>query len=732
MKKFYQTNKNSTWFWAFFVLVFGLFFALPIMSLDAGNSGDEDGFQIPQGNYVLEWYKTFGEDSTNLTFSNLKYYGSSFDVVMAFVNQTFQISDVHTSRHIANALFGWLCLVFVGLIAYRIAGWRAGVMALILLFLSPRFLGHAFNNPKDIPFAASIVMAVFFMLQFFRQFPKVKKTTVVFLTLSIALSISVRIGGLILFGFFGLFGLLFFMQEVFQYRKEQRKITLKRAVEFKFKTVFKRLFFYGIGICAGGYFLGLILWPYALQAPIKHPMEAFTEMAKFAVSLRQNFEGSLVWSDLLPWYYTPKYIFITIPLAVLIGLLLYLFAGALKKENRFTTFVVYFACVFPIFWLVYSHANVYGGWRHSLFAYPFMTIAAGLGFNALVDVVKQKYLKIAFLLLPVILLIPEAFFIAKNHPYEYTYFNTLAGGVNGAYGNYELDYYYHSTREASEWVIENAEKSGLETTGKIKVATWHQASVGYFFRNDTARFEVVFSRWHERGNNDWDYAIFTITGMSPDMLKHSEAFPPTNTVHEIKVDGIPIAIVLKRTDKSDYFGNLLKRENKPDSAIVLLKKALTIVPSDESVLLNMGEIYLNKRQTDSAIFYLDKLLNFDPKNENANYYKAYALMFENQLNEALQCLQTIVKHNSKNDAAPWMAAQICAQQGNLMLMEKMIENTLIANTNKQQDALNLMHQIYPQLGLSANDATMSFTKIWIRVLEKLGYEEEANQLKNQR
>ena len=33
----------------------------------------------------------------------------------------------------------------------------------------------------------------------------------------------------------------------------------------------------------------------------------------------------------------------------------------------------------------------------------------------------------------------------------------MVGGVKGAYGNYELDYYYHSTREASEWVIENAE-----------------------------------------------------------------------------------------------------------------------------------------------------------------------------------------------------------------------------------------------------------------------------------
>ncbi len=732
MKQFFRNNKTNPWFRTFVIVATVLLFAMPIMSRSAGNSGDEDGFQIPQGNYVLEWYKTLGEDTTNLSFQNLKYYGSSFDVVMAFVNQTFHVDNIHITRHAANALLGWLCVVFVGLIAFRIAGWRAGVIAMILLFLSPRFLGHAFNNPKDIPFAAAVVMAVFFMFQFFRQFPKVKKTTVVFLTLSIALSISVRIGGLVLFGFFGFFALLFFIQNALQYRSEQKqKITLKKTFEIQFRTSFKRLFLYGVGICIAGYFLGLILWPYALQAPIKHPLESFSAMSQFAVSLRQNFEGSMIWSDMLPWYYTPKFILISIPVAVIAGFLIYLFVGGLKKENRFSTIAIYFVAIFPVFWLVYTHANVYGGWRHSLFAYPFIVVVAGLGFNALIELAKQKYAKIALTALPFLLLIPPALFIAQNHPYEYTYFNELTGGIKGAYGNYETDYYYHSTREASEWVIQNAEKSGLETSEKIKVATWHIASVAYFFRHDTAKFEVGFSRWYERGNNDWDYAIFAVTGMSPDMLK-SSAFPPANTVYEVKVSGKPICVVLKRTDKSDYYGNILKREGKTDSAVMFLQKSLTVVPTDESVLLNLSEIYLNSRKLDSAILYLDQLLAFDPKNESANYYKAYALMFANRLTEAQTCLQTVVNHNPKNEAAPWMAAQIYAQQGNLMGMEKMIEKTLLANANKQQDALNMMQQVYPQMGLSANDATSSFTKIWIRVLEQLGYKEEAKQLKGQR
>jgi len=731
MREFFRAHKNDKWFLAFFSIAIILFFLMPIMSLDAGNSGDEDPFQIPQGNYVVEWFRTLGEDQTNFTFGNLRYYGSSFDVVMAFFNQTFNIDNIHISRHIFNSWFGWLSMLFAGLIAFRIAGWRAAVIAMVFLFLSPRFLGHSFNNPKDIPFAAGIVMAVFFMLQFFRQFPNVKRTTVIFLALSIALAISVRIGGILLFGYFGLFGLLFFIKEILDYKNQHKKITLKKATEYKFKTIFKPLLFYGLGICIAGYFLGLILWPYALQAPIRNPIAAFQLMSDFDVNIRQIWAGERVWSNLLPWYYTPKFIFITTPLIIILGALIYPFLGGQKKENRFTTVVVYFCFLFPVLWMIYTSANVYGGWRHSLFVAPFMAVAAGLGFNALINFGKQHYQKILLTILPFAFLIPAAIFTVKAHPYQYVFFNRIVGGVQGAFGYFELDYYYHSTREASEWVIENAQKTGLEAGDKIRVVSWHPASVQYFFRHHTDRFEVGFSRWAERGNNDWDYAIFTVTGMNPEMIR-SNMFPPANTVHQIKVSGVPIAIILKRTDKSDYFGNRMREQGQLDSALVLLKNSLASVPSGEATLMNIADIYLRRNQNDSAVFYLDKLLAFDPRNEMANYFRAHALVRLNNLGEAQRSLQVIINHNPKNDVAPWLSAQLHAQQGNLFLMERMLERALVANAGRQEEAFNLLRQAYQTMGFSQNDATIAFTRIWINVLEELGFTAEARQLRNQR
>jgi len=405
MKHPFKENKKNPWFWAFFILIAAALFAMPVMSKDAGNSGDEDAFQIPQGRNIANYFKTGGEDTTCMTFENLKYYGSSPDVIAEYWNRVFKVEDISKSRHIFNALYGWSALLFAGLIAYLIGGWRAGVLTMLLLFFSPRFLGHSFNNSKDIPFAAAVAAAIYFMILFFKQFPKVKISTLIFLTLFIAFSISVRIGGVILYAYFGLFGLAYLIMEYWQNRKSlQLKVHLSKKSHSNFEEVSRaarrgslknllRMLLYGSIVVIISYFLGLLLWPYALQAPLKHPLEAFSEMSKFAIGIRQLFEGSMQWSDMLPWYYTPKFILMTIPIAVIVGLLCFFALLWQDKKNYFNYFIIFFCFFFPIFWIVYTGANVYGGWRHSLFAYPPMVVAAGLGFNLATEWVSQKVIK---------------------------------------------------------------------------------------------------------------------------------------------------------------------------------------------------------------------------------------------------------------------------------------------------------------------------------------------------
>ena len=617
--------KKDPWFWAFAGVAGILLIAMPLLSLDAGNSGDEDKYHVPHGNHVLQFFETGGKDTTCLSYENMKYYSSSFDVVIAFVNRLFHVDNIHSTRHIANALFGWLAILFAGLTAFRTGGWRAGVMAMTILFLSPRFLGHAYNNPKDGPFAAAIMMGCYFLLRFFQQYPSTSKKHIILLTLSIALAISIRVGGWILFGYFGVFGIAYLLQQYFSRRSKptaSNKQPQKRL--HALLPLLRSLLLYAGGICLVAYFLGLVLWPFALLSPFAHPWEAFKEMSAFSFAMRQIFEGHFIPSNIFPWYYTPKYILLTIPLATLPGILLYPIIGGLKKKNRFATFAIYFTFLFPVCWIVYTNANVYGGWRHALFAYPPMAIAAGLGFNALAEKMKNKQLKLAFIALPFVLLAEPAIHMIRNHPYEYVYFNPLAGGINHVYGNYEMDYYYHSTREAAEWIRLHADKTGLETGEKIIVGSWHPASVAYFLRHDTARFQTTFTRWRERSSEDWDYAVFPITGMAPQIIKSAQ-FPPSNTVHTIQVDGKPICLILRRNDKSAHQAALLYEKAKDTQlaaeeridfylqAMAKYKQALDADPYDEFALNDLCAIYLIGQVTDSALMCLNKLTEYYPE-----------------------------------------------------------------------------------------------------------------------
>jgi len=354
---------------------------LPLMSLDSGVSGDEDAWQYPHAERIYNYYATFGADTTYKTVPEMNPYGMWFEVVGVAIIKMFKIDDYHTTRHLMNALMGVVAILFAGLFAKNcVKSWRAGTFVLILLFLSPHFLGHSFNNPKDIPFAAMFMVSLYFIHKFISEYPKFSIKTSILLALSLGLTVGVRVGGLLLYAYFGMFVACFFLftnkpREYFS--KTNRKILIK-------------LFYYFLGIILGAFLVTIVVWPYIMSNPIGNTIQAFKDLSHYSIGIRQLFEGSLQWSDMLPWYYTPKLILMTIPIAIILGLLCFFVFLWKDKKNHFNYFIVFFAFFFPIFWIVYSGANVYGGWRHSLFAYPPMVVAAGLGFNLAIEWVLKK------------------------------------------------------------------------------------------------------------------------------------------------------------------------------------------------------------------------------------------------------------------------------------------------------------------------------------------------------
>ncbi|GHV36590.1 hypothetical protein FACS1894178_7970 [Bacteroidia bacterium] len=719
------------------------------MSQSAGMNGDE-GFQRDQAENVYNYYSTFGKDTAAVNATpewNLPFYGQVGDnLAYAIWQWTGQGFDEMNIRHGVNAIFGWLAMLFAGLIAYAVSKkWYAAIITFVFLFFSPRFLGHSFNDIKDVAFASMMLAATYFMLRFFQKFkekPKVPIRIVIGLAVTIGLAIGIRVGGILLIAYMGLFAIVWLLKEYISSRYNKKNSQNKVAISANRGNIgfsFKRLFVYGLIVSVAGLLIAMLLWPFALKDPFHNIMYAFKEMSHFASSMRQVWEGNAVWSDMFPWYYTPKYIFMTIPVAVIIGFILSFFFSN-NKNNRFEMFIVYFTVIFPIFWIVYSKANVYGGWRHVMFAYLPMVVLAGLGFNGLIEKVKKipalsgTTVKIVLSALPFLLLIMPIIHVVKNHPYEYVYFNEFVGGVKNAYGNYEMDYYYHSTREATEWVMKDAatqiQKDSQSTinTKKIKVATWHTASVGYFLKKDSTHFQCDFSRWYQRSENDWDYAVFTITGIDPYQLK-GEFFPPKNTVYQVKVDNIPICIVLKREDYSGYIATQFKQNNQIDSAVFYYKKALEYDPHDEVSLGDLADIYFQTGKYDESAQLLERGLQVAPNDASMNYYFANYKLMKGDVQGAISICTQQIDYNPKNSGMYFLLSNIYLQQRNSIAAEKVLVKLMEAGQFDNR-AAQMYVGILQNAGLSEQAIYRKMYKALADSFEKLGRKEEAKQYRD--
>ena len=130
----------------------------------------DDPIDYQYGKSCLSYCLSLGQNTSystlkvgNLSLPNQKYYGGGFETTPAVVNRILVLAgepDEYAVRNFLTALIGVIVILFTGLIAREISGWRAGFIALWLLFLSPPFVGQALFNSKDIPFAAAFAISI--------------------------------------------------------------------------------------------------------------------------------------------------------------------------------------------------------------------------------------------------------------------------------------------------------------------------------------------------------------------------------------------------------------------------------------------------------------------------------------------------------------------------------------------------------------------------------------------
>ena len=470
-------NYGVTWDEIYYVKV-GRYYTIQILNtLKIPHNFIEDNF-IPEKIHILT-------------------HGVFFDVFVILLTPLFRSFNLEI-YHLIKALLALLSVILLYLILLKFLSNKWALLGVILLLLFPRFYGDIFNNSIDIPTLTIFALYISLFLYFINK----KDSFIRLILLSFSLSILINQRIVFLYAFLLTCSFLI---------KKPRLIFLL--------SIFTFIFLH-------------LSHPYLWQ----HPIIGFFDMLKasnsFPFTAANLFNGQFVPANQLPWFYIPKLMIITSPLSTLSLFFIgnfYLLFSILSKKTSFNLKMKYVYLLsllyIPLIIVSVMRPALYDSWRQFIFlTIPFIIIAVFGAYT--ISKIKSALIKIILFFLILINLFQTAFEMKTLHPYQYIYYNSLVGGLKGAYEKYETDYWGAANKEAVEWFNKN-----INDPNKIYYIITEGdplSSVYYFKKNmiftydfNKANYAISFTRW----NSDQKYS--------------------GKTIYKVEREGVPLVYIKK-------------------------------------------------------------------------------------------------------------------------------------------------------------------------------------------
>jgi hypothetical protein len=420
--------------------------------------GWDDYTHSQYGALLLAFYDSSFADTRALHFVNLYMYGGGFDMAAALAAKVLPFTLFET-RRLAGAVVGLVGFVLIWRTGRRLGGPYVGLAALVALLMTPHYYGHVFINAKDAPFAVAALALLYAFVRAIDEFPKPSWFTVAIFGVGLGVAFGTRILAVVT-------ALAFVAALVFLFGSDARRDGVATAARSLWQFVLRLLPAAALGIAIMG-----LLWPWSVLSPLNvfEAIEYFRHF--FEKPWDELYEGRLISVPDMPASYVPHLFALKLPEGLLIfatvgaALALWRIAGRTgtdSKTARANLLVVLLAAVLPIGIAVVTRPAGYNGIRHFLFAVPPLALLAGLAVPWLIDEARRRSKRalIAVVLLAAAAILDPVVAMVRLHPYEYTYFNLLAGGERGARKNYMIDYWGLSFKQAGE-----ALRGWLEATG---------------------------------------------------------------------------------------------------------------------------------------------------------------------------------------------------------------------------------------------------------------------------
>jgi hypothetical protein len=486
------------------LLVLGAALAIGLASAsDFGLTIDEFNTE-DYGPKALAWYTSGFIDRSHFETVEewLWGYGPWFQILTALI-QSLHFADPITVRHAATLLVGLVGIGALLPLGQMTLGSWSGVVAIMLCLTTGYFYGHLFFTPIDVPFMMAMNVATLaIVLMTARQVPSWSATVAV--GLATGLAIATRTAGIITHAYLLGAMLLLAMEIALTHRRGRTAMLITVAVHI-------------LAAIALAWIFAITLWPW-LQ--IGNPFTQFVRAHRHFWTLTNIFSfpswGQLVTTNALPWHYVPGQLLARLPegfLLLLVAAFVIGFLGVSRfarklyrayrryrvagvKESLLTlaqtrgTLLIVAAALIPPASVIVSGSTLYDGVRHLLFVIPMLALLAGGALIWLVQFTRPWPLVTVVLSIAAIahlgIKLREMIVL---HPLEYVSMNSLAGGVRGAYGRFELDYWTSAATEAVRRLERRLDQNGAEAymTSPPRVIVcipWREAVAWRLLRRD--------------------------------------------------------------------------------------------------------------------------------------------------------------------------------------------------------------------------------------------------------
>jgi hypothetical protein len=339
--------------------------------------------------------------------------------------------DVGSAWHLINFCTFLLGVYFVYQLGRWLTGEAGALLGAALFATQPLLWGHAFINPKDMPFLVFLAGAIWLGVRMVDEFPRaedaswrLRASRLLLPAVILGLATSNRV-----LGPFG--GLL--VSAYWLIRRPGWPTVGWIAVYGTLASV-----------------VAVTTWPYLWESPL-HFAEVFGLMAQNPTVLPVLFGGTIYRANDLPLRYLPFYLGTTLTepvwLLLLLGTGACVFGRRAFRERGLRVALLVAWIMIPLVYALIARPPLYDGMRHFLFVLPPVFTIGAAGFEQLLRRIRQRWPRIA---LCALILTPGVAGIIVLHPYEYAYFNGLVGGTRGAFRGYETEYWLTCYKESVE------------------------------------------------------------------------------------------------------------------------------------------------------------------------------------------------------------------------------------------------------------------------------------------